>query len=116
MLMLAGGGGEAELKRPNGEREKRPTSSIAEALSRAPVGSVRVRGYLDSPADDRMRLCTRLVEGACTGPSLVVVGLDVERVEGLKYGCCTIGYWSPHELALSGMVTGGVLFVPPPAG
>ena len=116
LVALAGcGGDDGRLARLNGEQESRPTLSIAEARARAPGKPILVRGYLIDPADDRMRLCAGLDEGACTEPSLLVVGLDLERVEGLEHGCCAIGYWSPHELAVPGTVAHDVLYVPAPA-
>ena len=101
------------VRRLNGHRETRATLSIAEARVPAKAHHVLVRGYLSAPHDDRQRLCTKLEEWSCVGPSLVVVGLDVERVAGLEQGCCSIGRWSPHQVAISGTVADGVLYVPP---
>lgn len=76
-----------------------------------------VHGWLQAPADDRMRLCLRLNDYTdCRGkPSLYVVGLDPTHTAGVSEGCCRLGYRSKHEITLTGRLNGRTLDVRPGA-
>ena len=110
------GGGELDVDgRPrlaSGDPAPPGALSIARAIQVGPARPLLVRGYLKAPADDVMRLCSGFDgDGYCPEPSLEVRGLDVTRVAGLEEGCCALGSWSRHELALRGVVSRGVFYV-----
>ena len=89
--------------------------SVRQALARHAHGVVTVHGWLQAPADDRMRLCARLNAHAdCRGqPSLYLVGVDPTRIDGVSEGCCGLGYRSTREITLTGRLTGRTLDVRP---
>jgi hypothetical protein len=113
IALLAAGCGES-LGGPrllNGEPAERVGMSLAEATRVRSPRPVVVHGYLDAPWDDVARLCTALDEGLCLEPSIEIRGLVPERVVGLEEGCCSVGFWSEHELVMRGVIVDGAFHV-----
>jgi hypothetical protein len=97
------------------------TLSVGQAIALQPRRPRLVRGYLLRPMDDDARLCARLNEYAdCRGaPRLILVNLGSESlfgphpIQGLMHGCCATGFWTPHQIALRGVVVGRKLYLVP---
>jgi hypothetical protein len=91
--------------------------SVVEAMRNPPARPAFVRGYVIVHVDDRDRLCRRLDGSADCGsaPSMILEGLGARSVSGMKNGCCAMGSWSTHPLAILGKVAGGVFHVAPDA-
>jgi hypothetical protein len=85
--------------------------SLAQATRVRSPRPILVHGYFQDPWDDIARLCAGLDEGRCVEPSIEIRGLDPERVVGLEEGCCSIGFWSEHELVIRGVVADSVFYV-----
>jgi hypothetical protein len=89
-----------------------PGISVAEALASRLEGPLLVRGWLWRADAGDLRLCAELTDSIppqCTKPQLIVKGLDLSKVEGLRReGGVT---WSPQPVLVLGDVTGGVLKV-----
>jgi hypothetical protein len=102
---------------PAGQPAEPVAMTIAEALE-APAGTpVVVEGFVVAADGSPAHLCSSLAESyppQCGGPSLVVEGLDLESVEGLRraeepeYAHTA---WTDSPVALTGEVSDGVLRV-----
>lgn len=85
--------------------------TVEEALASTLEGPLMVAGYLVATGDE-IRLCSALAESyppQCAGASLVVEGLDLAGVDGLK----TEGdvSWTDTRFSVLGDVEDGVLIV-----
>jgi hypothetical protein len=111
ILILAAGCGDdiGGPKLLNGQPAPRTGMSLAEATRVRTPRPILVHGYLSW--NDVRRLCTRLEEWACIGPSIEIRGLDPKRVVGVKEGCCSVGYWTDHELVIRGVVVDRAFYV-----
>jgi hypothetical protein len=84
--------------------------SVDEARRVAPR-QARVHGYFFDPWDDVARICSKAHDTTCEGKSLVVVGADPYQIPELEVGCCSIGFYSKHEIVLEGRLRRGRLLV-----
>lgn len=89
--------------------------SIEEALASTLDGPLMVKGYLVAPEGEPVRLCAALLESyppQCGAPSLVVEGIELASVEGLRRtddpGLAPVT-WSDGIVSLLGTVRDGVL-------
>jgi len=89
-----------------------PGISVGDALKSNLTGPLLVNGWLFVASAEEIKLCTALSESippVCGGPSLVVKGLDLTRIEGLKEQQGR--QWSQDVVQLLGEVKKGVLTV-----
>ena len=91
--------------------------SIEEAIASELPGPLMVTGYLVVEGGDSVRLCSMLAESyppQCGGPSLTVIGLDLESVQGLTKPDdpeLAESAWSEEPVSVLGDVDDGVITV-----
>ena len=124
VLVAAGcGGGDSATRDPAPASAGAPTRegglSIDEALASELDGPLMVKGYVVAAEGGPVRLCSALLESfppQCGEPSLVVEGLDLDALDGLKStardgGIVAEARWSEQPVSLLGTVEDGVLTV-----
>ncbi len=95
--------------------------SIEEAIASNAEGPVTVRGYIVAPAGQTTMLCSALLESyppQCGGPSLIVEGIDLSRIEaltGTNDPSLAQVQWSDREVSLLGSVEDGTFVVGQPS-
>ena len=112
VAVVAGCGSEGTGGRPaGGAPASADPLSIEEALASDLDEPLLVEGGLLA-TDEAVRLCSALAESyppQCAGPSLVVRGLDLAEVDGLKtHGGVS---WTEKPIRLLGRVGNGVLTI-----
>lgn len=91
-----------------------PGISIEQARASDLTGPLLVNGWLWREGDNNVRLCARLTDSVppkCGEPFLIVEGLDVQAVDGLRQEQDVT--WSQEEVQVLGEVERGVLTIAP---
>ena len=107
LVVLGAGCGGAERSAGDGGSLEN-VLTVQEALD-VGSGTLAVRGTVITSIDD-VRLCSAILESyppQCGSPSLLVLGLDLDTLDGLQHGEGVT--WSDREVTVLGELEDGVL-------